>query len=65
MSEKQPSTSRFWERGWDGHEKAQLLRMSKLSFTDKIKWLEEAQELVERMKVREERLPDGAHSRRT
>ena len=39
----------LWEVGWAGHEKAQLLRMSRLSFREKIKWLEGAQELVQRL----------------
>jgi hypothetical protein len=36
----------MWEKGWAGHEKAQLLRMAELSFEKKIRWLEEAQELI-------------------
>ena len=47
MTERQIDTERLWERGWDGHEKAQLLRLSKLSFAEKIRWLEEAQETIE------------------
>ena len=47
MNEQDHRLERLWERGWDGHEKAQLLRMSQLSFLDKIKWLEETQELLQ------------------
>ena len=47
MTEKHNESKHEWERGWDGHEKAQLLRMSKLSFKEKIEWLEEAQEMLE------------------
>jgi len=39
-------SERIWESGWDGHEKAQLLRMSRLSFIEKVKWLEAAQEVI-------------------
>ena len=37
---------RIWEKGWDGHEKAQLMRMAKLTFQEKIIWLEKAQEML-------------------
>jgi hypothetical protein len=35
------------EKGWSGHEKAQLLRMAGLSFGEKIRWLEETQDLIQ------------------
>ena len=35
-----------WESGWDGHERAQLLRMARLTLAEKLEWLEEAQSLV-------------------
>lgn len=35
-----------WERGWDGHERAQLRRMAKLPMWDKLQWLEEAHFMV-------------------
>jgi hypothetical protein len=44
MIDKGMSQEQIWEKGWDGHEKAQLKRMARLSFQEKIKWLEEAQE---------------------
>jgi len=40
----------LWEEGWEGHEKAQLLRMASLPFEQKIRWLEEAQELIQALK---------------
>ncbi len=40
-----PSQDRVWEEGWEGHELAQLRRMAKLSFADKLRWLESAQQL--------------------
>ncbi|MFC1868092.1 hypothetical protein ACFL0H_08180 [Thermodesulfobacteriota bacterium] len=52
MSEDYKKSERLWELGWDGHEKAQLLRMSRLSLREKIKWLEEAQEVFENLSKR-------------
>ena len=47
MTEKEDEiTNQMWEKGWEGHEKAQLLRMAALPFVEKIRWLEEAQELI-------------------
>ncbi|MFC1534591.1 hypothetical protein ACFL7M_14650 [Thermodesulfobacteriota bacterium] len=48
-AEQERQSEQLWENGWDGHEKAQLIRMSRLSFIEKIKWLEEAQELIYRL----------------
>ena len=42
-------SERLWEKGWGGHEKAQLVRMSRLSFREKISWLENAQEVMLRL----------------
>jgi len=39
----------FWEKGWDGHKKEQLLRMSKLPFKEKIWWMKEAQEVIQNL----------------
>ena len=55
MTNKYPDSEQIWERGWDGHELAQMVRMSKLSFPEKIKWLEEAQELMEKLKAQDEK----------
>ena len=46
MNEEHTQAARLWEKGWDGHEKAQLLRLARLSLRDKIRWLEEAQEMI-------------------
>ena len=35
-----------WEEGWSGHERAQLHRLAKLSLAEKLRWLEEAHDLV-------------------
>ncbi|MFC1821789.1 hypothetical protein ACFL9T_03715 [Thermodesulfobacteriota bacterium] len=45
MPENQDRLDSLWEKGWDGHEKAQFLRMAGLSFEEKIRWLEETQEM--------------------
>ena len=37
---------RVWERGWDEHERLQLLRMAKLPLSQKLEWLEQAHRLV-------------------
>ncbi len=44
------NTSHQWEEGWDGHEKAQLLRMAALTFHEKLKWLEDAQNWVDSLR---------------
>ena len=41
-----PPREAMWEEGWNGHEQAQLHRLAKLSLAEKLRWLEEAQELV-------------------
>lgn len=40
---------RVWERGWKGHEVAQLQRLARLTFAEKLRWLEEAARLVEQI----------------
>jgi hypothetical protein len=35
-----------WEKGWEGHERAQKLRMARLPLVEKIIWLEQAQEML-------------------
>jgi len=49
MTDQTKKTESLWEIGWAGHEKAQLLRMSRLSFREKIKWLEGAHEFIQRL----------------
>jgi hypothetical protein len=38
---------RVWEQGWEGHELAQRQRMARLTFAQKLEWLEEAQRVAE------------------
>jgi hypothetical protein len=47
MTETHDKAQLIWENGWDGHEKAQLLRMAALPFEEKLRWLEEAQSLIQ------------------
>jgi hypothetical protein len=35
-----------WPRGFDGHEEAQRRRLARMPFTEKLRWLEEADRLV-------------------
>lgn len=46
MADNNPRNERIWEKGWAGHEKAQLIRMARLTFQEKIIWLEEAQVML-------------------
>jgi hypothetical protein len=41
-----PRDEREWERGWEGHERAQRRRMARLTLAEKLEWLESAQRLV-------------------
>ena len=39
----------IWERGWDGHHRTQRRRLARLSLGEKLRWLEEAQQIVWRL----------------
>lgn len=39
-----------WDAGWEGHERAQRRRLAALPLTDKLRWLEEADELVRHLR---------------
>lgn len=41
-----------WERGWDGHERAQRLRIARLPLWEKLAWLEEAERVVRHLQKR-------------
>lgn len=43
---RHPLAERLWERGWDGHLRAQRRRLARLPLAEKLRWLEEAQELT-------------------
>jgi len=38
---------RLWESGWEGHSMAQRRRLARLTFIEKLEWLESAQQLVD------------------
>ena len=41
-----PDNDEIWERGWDGHDREQLIRLARLPLPQKLQWLEEAHRLV-------------------
>ena len=41
-----------WEKGWDAHEHAQRRRLARLSLEEKLRWLEEAHDLVHHLSRR-------------
>jgi hypothetical protein len=43
----------LWEKGWDAHERAQLLRLASLSLSEKLRWLEDAHTLVRHLRRRD------------
>jgi hypothetical protein len=47
---------RVWEKGWEGHERAQKLRMARLPLVEKIIWLEQAQEMLLNASKKEKRI---------
>ncbi len=38
-----------WDHGWDEHKSRQLRRQAGLTFAEKLEWLEQAQELGEKL----------------
>ncbi len=50
MAENELQDEGTWPVGWDGHERAQLLRMAAWPLPLKLRWLEEAQALVEHLR---------------
>ncbi|MEK7468458.1 MAG: hypothetical protein AAB074_13695 [Planctomycetota bacterium] len=43
-------SGKAWPCGWEDHRQAQLKRMARLPFSEKIRWLEEAHRLVLELK---------------
>lgn len=41
---------RYWERGWEEHERLQRQRLARLPFSEKLRWLEEAHKTVMRLR---------------
>ncbi|MFN0150099.1 MAG: hypothetical protein ACKVU1_05205 [bacterium] len=58
-----PSDERIWERGWDGHERAQRERMARLPLWEKIAWLEEAQRVARALGARHAPAADAPDGR--
>jgi 5-formaminoimidazole-4-carboxamide-1-beta-D-ribofuranosyl 5'-monophosphate synthetase len=52
-----------WERGWEGHQRAQLLRQSRLSLPEKIQWLEDAHRTVLALQHARQSGGDGSANR--
>lgn len=54
MTDSTPDTpaEHLWERGWEGHERAQRRRMARLPLWEKLAWLEEAERLVRHLRGR-------------
>lgn len=46
MAESNPLEERVWESGWDEHARAQRRRLARLTFTEKLEWLEGAHQTV-------------------
>ena len=46
MSEDQSEQDDGWDRGWDGHERAQRRRLARLPLAEKLEWLEQAYRVV-------------------
>lgn len=55
MDNHKPIPGQSWDKGWDGHRKAQILRWAKLSFREKLEWLDDAQEMLESLKKAQEK----------
>jgi len=49
-----------WDVGFDGHRRAQQLRLARMSFAEKLDWLEEAHKLVKHLARGPRSLPTGA-----
>jgi hypothetical protein len=50
LGEDRPRPDREWERGWEGHLRAQRRRLAQLPLAEKLQWLEDAQELLAHMR---------------
>ncbi|MDD5308707.1 MAG: hypothetical protein PHU25_15425 [Deltaproteobacteria bacterium] len=61
-TEKETGEEHLWERGWDGHEQAQLRRLARLPFSEKLRWLEDAQHFVRQVAESRKRQVQGSSS---
>ncbi len=46
LSGPDPLEERVWEAGWEAHAQAQRRRLSRLTFAEKLEWLEGAHQTV-------------------
>ena len=60
MNDDELDQTRCWERGWDGHELAQMRRLARLPLSEKLAWLEEAHRLVEQMRRQRQDRPESS-----
>ncbi len=64
-SKESDSTSIYqWEKGWDGHEQMQLMRLARLPLSAKLKWLEEAHRIVMQLSATQSSHSDDPLSRK-
>jgi hypothetical protein len=50
---------RLWERGFEGHERAQRRRLARLPLPVKLEWLERAQEMLRHLEASRRRAGRG------
>jgi len=48
--ERDDRAKREWERGWEGHDRAQRQRIARLSLIEKLEWLESAQRVLRHLR---------------
>ena len=51
-----------WEHGWDGHSRAQHVRLARLPLAERIAWLEEAQVVLTRLREQQDTTRRGGAS---
>jgi len=59
MTENDNRDGLEWERGWDGHARAQQRRLARLTFAEKLAWLDEAHQLLLRIEDSRKRRAGG------
>lgn len=59
MTERDHRDGLEWERGWDGHARAQRKRLARLSLAERLAWLEEAHRLLLRIEDSRKRKAGG------
>ena len=49
VDKEELNPERYWEHGWDGHERAQRLRLARIPMSEKLSWLEMMHRIVNHM----------------